>query len=67
MVIAAAVKDRLHAYGIHSTTVQPEFISIEGQEEGVEDSRTCLLKCVSSACEPKTCCPPDLLISGERT
>ncbi|XP_015923668.1 proton-coupled zinc antiporter SLC30A1 [Parasteatoda tepidariorum] len=52
MAIAEKVKEFFHNEGIHSTTIQPEFISMS-------DSKTdnCVLDCpVSTNCTPQTCC-----------
>ena len=38
----------LHEYGIHSTTIQPEFVT-EGGEK-------CMMRCVDTSCEEKQCC-----------
>ncbi|KAI8898281.1 cation efflux protein [Globomyces pollinis-pini] len=37
MKLAAAIKDRLHSHGIHSTTVQPEFVSDIKDDDSVSD------------------------------
>ena len=67
MEIAGDVKRLLHSYGIHSTTVQPEFsrrrvvservdvISRDGDED---DEETCLLQCVEESCVQDRCCAP---------
>lgn len=51
-VFSMALKDFFHQEGIHSTTIQPEFI------EGMlaETEKPCLLPCVSNSCKEKKCC-----------
>ncbi|KAL8609544.1 hypothetical protein ACOMHN_000600 [Nucella lapillus] len=53
MEIAAQVKDLFHREGIHSTTVQPEFIEISR-----EASLDCKLPCIDKTrdCIQDTCC-----------
>ncbi|KAI8613309.1 cation efflux family-domain-containing protein [Chytriomyces sp. MP71] len=75
MQIAAAVKRLLHGYGVHSTTVQPEFVRprpVSSQDEediallagsdGEEDG--CLLKCEGGGCNEQVCCPEDEPLMG---
>ncbi|CAK9302560.1 unnamed protein product [Gordionus sp. m RMFG-2023] len=51
MKIAGKVKEFFHKEGIHSTTIQPEFVEAVGEEE------KCLLLCNGALdCAPKTCC-----------
>lgn len=55
MRIAEKVKEFFHNEGIHSTTIQPEFMDIDG--EVYDDS--CVLDCPSTQrthCAPQTCC-----------
>ncbi|KAI8830740.1 zinc/cadmium resistance protein [Chytriomyces cf. hyalinus JEL632] len=74
MQIAANVKRLLHGYGIHSTTVQPEFVKrriyngvdsagpshVTGSEAGDEDTDDgCLLKCEGGECNEQVCCPDE--------
>jgi len=69
--IARAIRTCLHAYGIHSSTIQPEFadtVSEEAITDGLEDdeitpllqdngSKGCLFECVGGgACEDGRCC-----------
>ncbi|KAI8898280.1 cation efflux protein [Globomyces pollinis-pini] len=55
MELAEIIKLRLHGHGIHSTTVQPEFLISSPITD--EPSITCLLRCASEDCAEKTCCP----------
>ncbi|KAJ3284825.1 hypothetical protein HK104_009759 [Borealophlyctis nickersoniae] len=72
MDIASAIKKILHAHGIHSTTVQPEFVkhtrpraasssSSSPDPNDAEDATeyACLLKCADKSCEMRECCPSD--------
>lgn len=58
MRIAEKVKEFFHNEGIHSTTIQPEFIDFENEvfDESYDD---CVLDCPSTQrthCAPQTCC-----------
>ncbi|KAI8914138.1 cation efflux protein [Gorgonomyces haynaldii] len=53
MSLASDIKTTLHRYGIHSTTVQPEFVTAE-QASLLPGG--CNLPCVRSSCEQLTCC-----------
>lgn len=71
MEIAKEVRECLHAYGIHSATIQPEFfldkthdhdhdagLRYDGLSQGVaRDGTTCLLECVED-CNGSRCCSP---------
>jgi zinc transporter 1 len=59
MRIAEKVKEFFHNEGIHSTTIQPEFIDFENEvfDNGAGDN--CVLDCPSTQrphCAPQTCC-----------
>lgn len=55
MQIAERVKEFFHNEGIHSTTIQPEFVQPEGQS----DDKDCVLDCPSRTnCVAQTCCGP---------
>uniref|UniRef100_A0ABM0LZT8 Zinc transporter 1-like n=1 Tax=Saccoglossus kowalevskii TaxID=10224 RepID=A0ABM0LZT8_SACKO len=52
MRIASQVKEFFHDEGIHSTTIQPEFVEyteIDGQTD-------CMLECSPDKCAEQTCC-----------
>lgn len=54
MSIANKVKDFFHNEGIHSTTIQPEFI------EDPLELGNCVLECgEDKECEAQRCCPED--------
>lgn len=69
MTVAKAVRKCLHAYGIHSATVQPEFCTDLAHDHvpanglqydgggaiGGTDADSCLLECVDD-CRGKSCC-----------
>jgi len=54
MAIAERVKDFFHKEGIHSTTIQPEFIDEEIVSGTVSD-KECILECLKD-CSMNTCC-----------
>lgn len=54
MRVAERVKEFFHNQGIHSTTIQPEFVQLEGS-----DDKDCVLDCPSRTnCVAQTCCGP---------
>ncbi|KAK9729669.1 Zinc resistance conferring protein [Basidiobolus ranarum] len=61
MGVANSVKDLLHAYGIHSVTIQPEFPKLATVTDTTSQDTTeqCLIRC-PSACDPSACCPAPL-------
>lgn len=50
MIIASKVKILFHEKGIHSTTIQPEFV-----DSVIKTQNDCLLECVTD-CDANTCC-----------
>jgi len=54
--IASSMKHILHKYGVHSTTIQPEFVDVTTQMQ----KQACTLTCLSSKCEEKLCCNTNL-------
>lgn len=59
MVLAEKVKKMFHEEGIHSTTIQPEFVELE--VESVNSDENCILDCPSTDkddCAANTCCGP---------
>ncbi|CAF0724626.1 unnamed protein product [Rotaria sordida] len=54
MAVAEQVKDFFHKEGIHSTTIQPEFIDQE-IISGTVDDKECILECLKD-CSMNTCC-----------
>lgn len=58
MRIAEKVKEFFHNEGIHSTTIQPEFIDFDDEVYN-ESYENCVLDCPSTQrthCAPQTCC-----------
>jgi zinc transporter 1 len=51
MEIASQIKETFHRYGIHSSTIQPEFVYSDQSEDSV-----CLLQCLKDSCQEKLCC-----------
>ncbi|XP_052441933.1 zinc transporter 1a isoform X1 [Carassius gibelio] len=69
MDVAKRIKDFFHDEGIHATTIQPEFVTMNS------DSRTslCELSC-RTQCAPKLCCgavdsakPPDGAVDAKKS
>lgn len=66
MKIAEKVKEFFHNEGIHSTTIQPEFIDYQDypiSSEEVGQTEDCVLDCPKSTdnsetCVQNTCCGP---------
>jgi cation diffusion facilitator family transporter len=54
--VAARIKAFFHVNGIHSITIQPEFI---GKNTDGFSTTDCLLPCGDDSCEPDACCPED--------
>lgn len=66
MQLAKRARKCLHAYGIHSATIQPEFCLDEEHLHDIDDSAltldgattdSCLLECIDD-CAAQGCCPP---------
>lgn len=56
MQIAEKVKEFFHNEGIHSTTIQPEFVELESD---FQDGENCVLDCpTNNSCVAQTCCGP---------
>ncbi|XP_068244142.1 proton-coupled zinc antiporter SLC30A1 isoform X2 [Palaemon carinicauda] len=61
MVLAEKIKKMFHEEGIHSTTIQPEFVEFEDDNlsASIESAEDCILDCPSNdkdACAAQTCC-----------
>lgn len=59
MRIAEKVKEFFHNEGIHSTTIQPEFIDLTNNDVHDESYENCVLDCPPTQrndCAPQTCC-----------
>jgi len=60
MTVASEIRRVLHSYGIHSSTVQPEY-ALDGMDEDTASLHSaCLIPCMTDAdCDPaNACCPP---------
>ena len=60
--LAKEIKSCLHGHGIHSSTIQPEFLD---DDDATEDM--CLLEC-AKGCEDDTCCAkrrPTITVQSE--
>jgi solute carrier family 30 (zinc transporter), member 1 len=70
MAVGSEIKEVFHAAGVHSVTVQPEFVDEAafaaaaaaggGVGEDVAAEGDCLLRCEQDACEALACCPAPL-------
>ncbi|KAK0208273.1 cation efflux protein [Desarmillaria ectypa] len=61
MPVAAKIRKALHHHGIHSSTIQPEYLKHTGPEELYKTSTPCLIMCPpDQECDPQenACCPP---------
>lgn len=64
MKIAEKVKEFFHNEGIHSTTIQPEFVDYNDYPESIEEgeqTEDCVLDCPKNndaTCVLNTCCGP---------
>ncbi|KAF0763094.1 zinc transporter 1-like [Aphis craccivora] len=63
MKLAEKVKEFFHNEGIHSTTIQPEFVEVEVTENRNENqtpTEDCVLDCPKTdiPCQLQTCCGP---------
>lgn len=78
MVLAEKIKKMFHEEGIHSTTIQPEFVEVEDDDAStsIHSTDDCILDCPTNdkdTCAPNTCCGPakqsgesSPLVSGAR-
>lgn len=63
MEVAEKVKEFFHHEGIHSTTIQPEFVETE-PHNSLASTEDCVLACPKpglkklAGCEASKCCPP---------
>jgi len=65
MQVAEKVKEFFHNEGIHSTTIQPEFIETADALGSISSTEDCMLACpkgplTAPDCHASTCCPPVL-------
>ena len=61
MHLAQQIRKCLHGYGIHSSTIQPEFCSasddLSGSTPVAESPKTCMLDCGDNCGDKNQCCP----------
>nr|WNT94809.1 cation diffusion facilitator family 1 [Agaricus crocodilinus] len=60
MHIASSIRRVLHHLGIHSSTIQPEYIQTSDRDLKYTNETPCLIQCPpEELCDPQnTCCPP---------
>lgn len=70
MKIAEKAKEFFHNEGIHSTTIQPEFVETSETTDSISSAEDCMLDCpkgptltANTGCEASKCCPPPLAAS----
>merc|ERR550519_3044452 len=69
MKIAEKVKEFFHNEGIHSTTIQPEFVETGEPTGSISSTEDCMLSCpkprtTDQGCDASKCCPPTLSARG---
>lgn len=52
--LAQAIKAILHSYGVHATTIQPEFVNTSQENQQMK----CALPCSKEECKENYCCDP---------
>jgi len=67
MQVAEKVKEFFHNEGIHSTTIQPEFVETLEPSGSISSTQDCMLSCPKApgvpglgggGCDASKCCPP---------
>jgi len=63
MQVAEKVKEFFHNEGIHSTTIQPEFVETAEPTGSISSTEDCMLACpkgpfTAPGCDASKCCPP---------
>jgi len=63
MTVAERVKEFFHNEGIHSTTIQPEFVETAEPTGSISSTEDCMLSCpktkpTDQGCDASKCCPP---------
>lgn len=67
MQVAEKVKEFFHNEGIHSTTIQPEFVETSEPSGSISSTQDCMLSCPKApgvpglgggGCDASKCCPP---------
>jgi len=71
MTVAERVKEFFHNEGIHSTTIQPEFVETAERETGsISSTEDCMLSCpkprtTDQGCDASKCCPPPTIAGAK--
>lgn len=64
MEVGSEIKEKFHAAGVHSVTVQPEFELVPAEVPDIVrvpgGEIDCLLRCEQEACDAYVCCPQPL-------
>jgi len=65
MTVAEKVKEFFHNEGIHSTTIQPEFVETSEPTGSISSTEDCMLSCpkikpTDQGCDAAKCCPPSM-------
>ena len=65
MTVAERVKEFFHNEGIHSTTIQPEFVETAEPTGSISSTEDCMLSCpkpktTDQGCDASKCCPPSI-------
>jgi len=69
MQVAEKVKEFFHNEGIHSTTIQPEFVETAEPTGSISSTEDCMLSCpkgplTAAGCDASKCCPPASRVSS---
>lgn len=69
MTVAERVKEFFHNEGIHSTTIQPEFVEAAEPTGSISSAEDCMLACpkpktTDQGCDASKCCPPSFAKNG---
>jgi len=69
MQVAEKVKEFFHNEGIHSTTIQPEFVETAEPTGSISSTEDCMLSCpkgpfTAPVCDASKCCPPASRVSS---
>lgn len=65
METADLIRKKLHEFGIHSITIQPEFGDAEMNESEISEA-TCLIRCPPEDCGADACCPPPEVVEAAK-
>merc|ERR1719356_79484 len=70
MQVAEKVKEFFHNEGIHSTTIQPEFVEAAEPTGSISSAEDCMLACpkpktTDQGCDASKCCPPSSRVPSQ--